>query len=76
MSDSVRIFINEAPVDTPEGAELRNVIARRDPALAALLDAGAAYVTDGVGRRIPADEPAAAGAIYRIVRSARRPHGS
>ena len=76
MTESVRIFINEEPVDAPEGARLRDVIAANDPALAGALDAGTAYVTDGVGRPVPADEPAAQGAIYRVVRSARRAQGS
>jgi len=39
----------------------------------ALLETGAAYVTDGVGRAIAPDAVVYPGAIYRLVRSARRP---
>lgn len=77
MTDTVRIFIDEQPVEAPDGASIRAVLAERDPGLTAALDAGAAFVTDGVGRRISPETTASRGAIYRIVRSARRrPSGS
>ena len=38
----------------------------------ALLAAGCAYVTDGVGRPIAIDDTVFPGAIYRVVRSPRR----
>jgi hypothetical protein len=77
MTDTVRIFIDEQPVEAPVGASIRSVLAARDPGLTAALDAGQAFVTDGVGRRISPETTASHGAIYRIVRSARRsPSGS
>lgn len=74
MSDrTVRIFIDEESVDAPIGVPLREILAARAPGLAGALDAGTAYVTNGVGRRIdPATEPSS-GDIFRVVRSARRP---
>ena len=71
MSQTVRIFIDERPVDVPFGTPIRSVLAARDTTVAAALDAGSAYLTDGVGRRISPDAPTRQGEIYRVVRSAR-----
>lgn len=72
----LRIFIDEQSVAVPNGATLREILADRDPALAAAIAAGTAYVTDGVGRRIDPDVRPTTGAIFRVVRSARRPPSS
>lgn len=73
MSATVRIYLDEQPVDAPAGAAIRDIVAEHQPDLAGALDAGTAYVTDGVGRRIDPGSEAQPGAIFRVVRSARRP---
>ena len=71
MSDSVRIFIDEAAVSVPAGIPVHQAIALYDPELAAAISEGKAHLTDGVGRRITADAPVSGGAIIRVIRSAR-----
>ncbi len=73
MAETLRVFINEKPVEVPRGAAVRDAVARHDRALAELLAGEAAYVTDGVGRRVdPADPVGEAGAVFRVIVTARR----
>ncbi len=73
MAETLRVFINERPVEVPRGAAVRDAVARHDRALADLLAGEAAYVTDGVGRRVdPADPVGEAGAVFRVIVTARR----
>lgn len=73
MSDSVRVFVNERPVDVPRGAAVRDAVRRHDGALADLLEQGSARVTDAMGLAVDAAEPIReAGAVFRVVVSARR----
>ena len=67
----MRVFVNDKAVDVPRGARVRDAVAQADDGLARLL--GAAYVTDAAGRPIDAgDRVGEAGAVYRVVISARR----
>lgn len=68
----MRIFINEHPFDAPDGADVAGVIRVYDSALAEGLQSGRAYVTDGRGIRLTGAEQLQAGAILRVVVSARR----
>ncbi len=72
MSEPLRVFVNEAPVSVPPRTTVGEAVAARDPELAQALRQGRAYVTDGVGRELDPSAPVAAGAILRVVRSARR----
>jgi len=73
MAETLRVFINEKPVEVARGATVRDAVARHDRALAELLTGDAAYVTDGVGRRVdPADPVGEAGAVFRVIVTARR----
>src|SRR2546427_4451798 len=73
MAETLRVFVNEHPVDVARGAAVRDAVARHDRALADLLAGEAAYVTDGVGRRVdPADPVGEAGAVFRVIVTARR----
>ena len=73
MTETLRVFVNEHPVEVARGAAVRDAVARHDRALADLLVGDAAYVTDGVGRRLdPADPVGEAGAVFRVVVTARR----
>jgi adenosine deaminase len=68
----MRVFINDKAVDVPRGARVRDAVAQADDGLARLLDS-AAYVTDAAGRPIDSsDAIAEAGAVFRVVVSAKR----
>ncbi|MBI3981785.1 MAG: hypothetical protein HY337_02660 [Gemmatimonadetes bacterium] len=69
---TIRVFVNEQPVDVLPGAELRVAVAALDPALAAALGDGRAYATDGVGRQVQPSEPVVTGTIIRVVLSSRK----
>lgn len=68
----VRIFLNERPSSVVAGTTVHDAIRALAPDLAAALLDGTAYVTDGVGRGIDPATSVVAGAIIRVVRSARR----
>jgi hypothetical protein len=72
MSEPVRIFVDEQPVEAPAGATVAAVVSANEPDLAVALRDGRAYVTDGVGRAMAPDTPVFPGAIVRVVRSAHR----
>lgn len=63
--------MNERPISVSAGITVREAVAGNDPELAAALQDGRAYVTDGVGRPIDTATTVFPGAILRVVRSAR-----
>lgn len=71
MTGPMRAFVNEQPVSVPEGAPALVAVEALDPALAARVAAGEAYLTDGRGIRVAGDTRLAAGAILRVVITAR-----
>ncbi len=72
MSGTIRIFVDERGLDVAAGATLGEVLAQAAPDAVGALEAGRTVVTDGTGREISLQECPQAGAIYRVVRSARR----
>ena len=68
----MRVFVNATPIDLEPGTDVREAVRAHDPALAARLAAGEAYVTDGRGIELAADAGLADGSILRVVVSARR----
>jgi hypothetical protein len=76
MTDGVRVFVNERPVSVAPGARVVDAVSAFDVELAAKLQSGAAYATDGVGRPAEAGTLLAPGAIIRVVVSARRGESS
>jgi adenosine deaminase len=69
----MRVFVNDKPVDVPRGARVRDAVAQADEGLARLLESSGAYVTDSAGRPIDANDTVGeAGAVFRVVVSARR----
>src|SRR5256712_2652118 len=67
----IRIFVNDRAVSVARGTTVRDAVAVLDRELAELLGSGAAYVTDGVGRRVAGGDPVGeGGAILRVVVSA------
>jgi adenosine deaminase len=72
VTGPLRVFVNARPVDVARGARVRDAVAAFDRALADLLSAGNAYVTDAVGRPVDGgDAVGEAGAVFRVVVSAR-----
>ena len=70
---ALRVFVNDRPVEVARGATLWDAVRELDRGLADMLENGAAYLTDGVGRTLDAgDAIREAGQIYRVVVSARR----
>jgi adenosine deaminase len=69
----MRVFVNDTPTEVPRGAAVRDAVAAADPGLARLVASDEAYVTDAAGRPIDAGDPVGeAGAVFRVVVSARR----
>src|SRR6266550_1883920 len=69
----MRVFVNDKPIEVPRGAAVRDAVAAADEGLARLLAGADAYVTDAAGRPIDGDDPVGeAGAVFRVVVSARR----
>ena len=71
MNELVKIFVNERGVEIPPGTPVSEAVRTFDAALGEALLAGAAYVTDGVGRRIDVASSVNEGAILRVVKTAR-----
>jgi hypothetical protein len=71
----MRVFVNATPLEVEPGTDVEGAVRAHDPALGAKLAAGAAYVTDARGIELPPGAPLAAGAIVRVVVSARRGGG-
>jgi hypothetical protein len=69
---TIKVFVNERATHVPGTATVREAVATADPDLVSSLERGRAYVTDGVGRKIVDSESVTAGAIYRVVVSARQ----
>jgi hypothetical protein len=68
----MRIFVNERPVDAAEGSDALSAVRQFDSALARTVEQGGGYITDGRAIRLSGNEPLSAGAILRVVVSARR----
>lgn len=69
----MRVFVNDKAVDVTRGAAVRDAVAAADGGLARLLEGAGAYVTDAAGRPVDAGDPVGeAGAVFRVVVSARR----
>lgn len=66
------VFVNERPVKVAAGGTALQAVASLDPSLADRLAAGEAYVTDGRGIRLAPEDILSAGAILRVIISARR----
>jgi hypothetical protein len=72
VSDTIPVFVNGQCIRIAAGQSAAGAVALHDAELAARLADGTAYVTDGRGIRLPADAPIHAGAILRVIVTARR----
>jgi hypothetical protein len=68
---SIRVYVNERPIDLPAGADALTAVTAFDAALGNALATGGAYVTDGRGIRLDATMMLSAGTILRAVASSR-----
>ena len=71
-TELLTVFVNERPVRVPPAATGLDAVRALDLDLARELAAGRAYLTDARGIRIGAGELLVAGAILRVVVSARQ----
>ncbi len=71
MNEQVKIFVNESGVEIPPATTVSEAVRTFHAALGEAMRAGAAYVTDGVGRRIDVTSVVNEGAILRVVKIAR-----
>jgi hypothetical protein len=71
----MRVFVNATPLDVESGTDVEGAVRAHDAALGAKLASGAAYATDARGIELPSNAPLSAGAIVRVVVSARRGGG-
>ena len=73
MTAPILVFVNDRPVRIAPDASMGDAVAACDSVLAAKLQQGGAYLTDGRGIRLDAGAPVFAGAIVRVVVTARGP---
>ncbi len=73
MIDTIRVFVNATAVDVPVGSDVRTAVQTFDPSLAERLTSDAVSVVDARGIVTPLDTRLSAGAILRVIVSARRP---
>jgi hypothetical protein len=66
----IPVFVNGRPLRVASGSSLAQLLGDHDPELLALL-LGGASATDARGLPVDPDAVVAAGAIYRVQRSAR-----
>ncbi len=66
----MRVFVNERPLDLPPMATVRDAVHLLDADLASRLGSSA-RVTDGRGIELDPSATLSAGAIIRVIRSAR-----
>ena len=71
MPNTLRCFVNERAVSLAPGATVLDAVTALDPALAARVSRGEAYVTDARALRVTGDQALAAGAILRVIVSSR-----
>ena len=70
-SNSIPVFLNDRAASVPPGSTLGHLVSQEDPELGVALEAGLAKATDARGLPVDASHPLAAGAIFRVFRSAR-----
>ena len=68
----MRVYVNAAPVDAPEGGTALDAIRLFDADAADAVAAGTTLITDSRGLPAPADSPLHGGAIFRLVPARKR----
>jgi hypothetical protein len=67
MTDTVRVYVNSRPVETPAGGTALDAVRLWDPAAADAVVRGTRALTDSRGLPIAADVAVERGAIFRVV---------
>lgn len=70
---TIPVFVNDRCINVAPAATARAAVAAADPGLGEALGDGRAHLTDGRGIRIDPAATVGAGAIIRVIRTARRP---
>ncbi len=70
---TIPVFVNDRRLEVARGISALEAAVQTDPSLAEGLAEGRVYLTDGRGITVDPTAPLGAGAIVRVVRSARRP---
>ena len=73
---TIPVFVNDQCVAVARGTTGQGAAIAADPSLAEALGDGRTHLTDGRGIRIDPAVILGAGAIIRVVKSARRPAGA
>jgi hypothetical protein len=68
----MRVFVNATPLEVDPGTDVEGAVRAYDSTLGAKLVSKAAYATDARGIELPLTARLSAGAIVRVVVSARR----
>ena len=71
MSDQIRVFVNERALEVADGATALDAVRALDQALALRVTQRSAYLTDARGIELGGESKLTAGAIVRVVLSAR-----
>jgi hypothetical protein len=71
MSDQIRVFVNERALEVAKGATVLDAVRALDQALARRVTQHTASLTDARGIALQATSPLTAGAIIRVILSAR-----
>jgi hypothetical protein len=72
MSETIRVFVNTTALDLPAGADVGEALRAFDPELAASVEQGTAFVTDGRGLEVGPRASLTSGSILRVGVRARR----
>jgi hypothetical protein len=70
---TIPVFVNDRLIEISPGATAAAVVEQADPELAQALRSGRAHLTDGRGIAFPPETVVTAGAILRVIVSARAP---
>jgi hypothetical protein len=63
----IRVFVNAAPIDVPEGATALDCVRAWNPEEAAAISIGKRAITDSRGLEVATDSGTSAGSIFRTV---------
>jgi len=69
VTDTLRVFVDEQPVEVPRGSTVLDAVEAFADDVAHAVRSGTAYVTDGVGRATDASRKIAQGEILRVVKT-------
>jgi hypothetical protein len=72
VTSTLRVFVDEQPVEVPTGSTVMDAVQAFASDVADSVRGGTAYVTDGVGRATDVSRQIAQGEILRVVKTIAR----